>query len=95
MNGKATFAVSRHLGEENPKDSRKPENGNTATKRYRGSENALPLRVTPDSYVFTDADGKPIDQAKSLAGAFRVCCECSKLGRDRSTTPVTPSLASP
>jgi hypothetical protein len=35
----------------------------------------LPLRVSPDSYVFTDANGKPIDQsefARGVQGVLRV-----------------------
>jgi integrase len=76
MNGKATFAVSRHLGEENAPKTRASRR--TVTLLPNVTEllkTLLPLRVSPESYVFTDADGKPIDQsefARGFQGVLRV-----------------------
>jgi integrase len=76
MNGKATFAVSRHLGEENAPKTRASRRTVTLLPNVIGIlKTLLPLRVSPDSYVFTDADGKPIDQsefARGFQGVLRV-----------------------
>jgi integrase len=76
VNGKATFAVSRHLGEENAPKTRASRRTITLLPNVVDVlKTLLPLRVTPDSYVFTDADGKPIDQAefgRGFQGVLRV-----------------------
>jgi integrase len=69
INRKATFAVSRHLGEENAPKTRASRRTVTLLPNIRELLKALlPLRVGPESYVFTDADGKPIDQSEFARG---------------------------
>jgi hypothetical protein len=93
VNGKATFAVSRHLGEENAPKTRASRRTVTLLPNViEVLKTLLPLRVSPESYVFTDADGRPIDQSEFARG-FQVCCECSRLGRDHSITHAILSLA--
>jgi integrase len=75
-NGKATFAVSRHLGEENaPKTHASRRTVTLLPNVIALLQTLLPLRVSQDSYVFTDADSKPIDQsefARGFQGVLRV-----------------------
>jgi len=60
VSGKATVSLSRHLGEENATKTR-------ASRRTVALlpnvvellKSILPLRVEPNSYVFTDGQGKP------------------------------------
>jgi integrase len=76
INCKATLSVSRHLGEENaPKTPASRRTINLLPNVIELLQTLLPLRVTPESYVFTDADGGPIDQsefARGFQGVLRV-----------------------
>jgi integrase len=76
VNGKTTFAVSRHLGEENAPKTRASRRTVTLLPNViEVLKTLLPLRVSPESYVFTDADGRPIDQsefARGFQGVLRV-----------------------
>jgi integrase len=76
LNGKATFAVSRHLGEENAPKTRASRRTMTLLPNVvELLKSILPLRVEPNSYVFTDGEGKPIDQsefARAFQGVLRV-----------------------
>ena len=68
LGGKATISLSRHLGEENATKTR-------ASRRTIALlpnvvellKSILPLRVEPNSYVFTDGQGKPIEQSRIRA----------------------------
>jgi integrase len=75
-NGKATLAMSRHLGEENAPKTRASRRTITLLPNViEVLKTLLPLRVSPETYVFTDADGKPIDQAefgRGFQGVLRV-----------------------
>ena len=66
LSGKAMLSLSRHLGEENATKT-------TASRRTISLfpnvaellKSILPhFRVEPNSYVFTDGQGKPIDQSE-------------------------------
>ncbi len=67
--GKATVSLSRHLGEENATKTR-------ASRRTVALlpnvvellKTLLPLRVTANAYVFTDGEGKPVDQSEFARG---------------------------
>lgn len=76
MSGKATFTVSRHLGEENAPKTRASRRTVTLLPNViELLKTLLPLRVGPESYVFTDASGQPIDQsefARGFQGVLRV-----------------------
>jgi len=76
QSSKATFSLSRHLGEENATKTR-------ASRRTISLlptvvellKSILPLRVEPNSYVFTDEQGKPIEQGefgRAFQGVLRV-----------------------
>jgi len=68
-NAKATFALSRHLGEENaPKTRASHRTATLLPNVIELLKTLLPLRVDPQSYVFTDADGRPIDQSEFARG---------------------------
>src|SRR5215813_465024 len=75
-NRKAAFAVSRHLGEENAPKTRASHRTVTLLPNVvELLQTLLPLHVGPESYVFTDADGLPIDQsefARGFQGVLRV-----------------------
>ena len=76
MNGKATFAISRHLGEENAPKTRASRRTLTLLPNVIDVlKTLLPLHLSPEGYVFTGADGKPIDQsefARGFQGVLRV-----------------------
>jgi integrase len=60
LNGRATFALSRHLGEENAPKTRASRRTVTLLPNVVDLlKSVLPLRVEPNSYVFTDGQGKP------------------------------------
>ena len=64
-NGKATFTVSRHLGEENaPKTRASRRTISLLPNVVELLKTVLPLRLEPTSYVFTDSQGEPIDQSE-------------------------------
>jgi integrase len=68
-NGKATFALSRHLGEENAPKTRASRRTITLLPNVvELLKTILPLRVEPNRYVFTDGQGKPIDQSEFARG---------------------------
>ena len=68
--------MSRHLGEENAPKTRASRRTVTLLPNViELLKTLLPLRVSPESYVFTDTDGKPIDQsefARGFQGVLRV-----------------------
>ena len=69
LSGKATFSVSRHLGEENAPKTRASHRTVTLLPNVvELLKTLLPLRVEPNSYVFTDGQGKPIDQSEFARG---------------------------
>ena len=69
INGTATVALSRHLGEENAPKTRASQRTVTLLPNVvELLRSVLPLRVEPDSYVFTDGQGKPIDQSEFARG---------------------------
>ncbi len=69
LSGKATFAVSRHLGEENARKTRASRRTVSLLPNVvELLKSLLPLRVEPNSYVFTDGQGKPIDQSEFARG---------------------------
>jgi integrase len=69
LNAKATFVLSRHLGEENAPKTRASRRTITLLPNVvELLKSILPLRVEPDSYVFTDGQGKPIDQSEFARG---------------------------
>jgi integrase len=69
VNGKATFALSRHLGEENAPKTRASRRTVTLLPNViELLKSILPLRVEPNSYVFTDGEGRPIDQSEFARG---------------------------
>ena len=76
LSGKATFLVSRHLGEENaPKTRASRRTVALLPNVVELLKSLLPLRVEPNSYVFTDGQGNPIDQsefARGFQAALRV-----------------------
>jgi integrase len=69
VNRKATFAVSRHLGEENAPKTRASRRTVTLLPNViELLKTLLPLQVGPESYVFTDAHDRPIDQSEFARG---------------------------
>lgn len=69
INATGTFALSRHLGEENaPKTRASRRTIMLLPNVVALLKTVLPLRVEPNSYVFTDAQGKPIDQSEFARG---------------------------
>jgi len=77
QNGKAVIALSRHLGEENA--TKTGASRRTITLLPNVVEllkSIVPLRVEPNRHVFTDGQGKPIDQSEfnrySFQAALRV-----------------------
>ena len=69
LTGKAAFALSRHLGEENaPKTRASRRTVALLPNVIELLKTTLPLRVEPTSYVFTDGQGKPIDQSEFARG---------------------------
>jgi integrase len=69
INAKATFALSRHLGEENaPKTRASRRTVKLLPNVVNLLQSTLPLRVEPNSYVFLDGQGKPIDQSEFARG---------------------------
>jgi integrase len=76
ISGKATFTVSRHLGEENAPKTRASRRTVTLLPNViELLKTLLPLRVGPETYVFTGASGQPIEQsefARGFQGALRV-----------------------
>jgi integrase len=79
INGKATFRVSRNLGEENAPKTRASRRTLTLLPNViELLQTLLPLRVSPESYVFTDANGEPIDQSE-FARDFQVVLRVLKI----------------
>jgi integrase len=74
--GKASISLSRHLGEENAGKTRGSRRTITLLPNVvELLKSILPLRVEPNSYVFTDGQGNPIDQsefARGFQGVLRV-----------------------
>jgi integrase len=59
-NGKATYTLSRHLGEENaPKTRASRRTGTLLPNVIELLKTRLPLHVGPEDYVFIDSGGKP------------------------------------
>jgi integrase len=76
ISAKATFALSRHLGEENATKTRASRRTVTLLPNVvELLKSIVPLRVEPDSYVFTNGEAQPIDQAefgRAFQGVLRV-----------------------
>ena len=76
LKGKATIVLSRHLGEENaPKTNASRRTISLLPNVVELLKTLLPLRVKSESYVLTNAEGKPIDQAefgRAFQGVLRV-----------------------
>ncbi len=76
QNAKATFTVSRHLGEENaPKTRASRRTASLLPNVVELLKSLLPLHVEAKDYVFTDGQGRPIDQsefARKFQGVLRV-----------------------
>src|SRR5207245_10107911 len=76
LSGKATFSISRHLGHEAaPKTRASRRTVTLLPPVVETLKTLLPLRVEPTSYVFTDGEGRPLDQsvfAKGFQGVLRV-----------------------
>ena len=76
ISAKATFALSRHLGEENATKTRASRRTVSLLPNVVDLlKSIVPLRVEPDSYVFTNGEGQPIDQAefgRAFQGVLRV-----------------------
>jgi integrase len=74
--GKAMLSLSRHLGEENaPKTAASRRTITLLPNVVDVLKTLLSLRVEPGAYVFTDAEGHPIDQAefgRAFGGVLRV-----------------------
>ena len=69
VNGKAQVVLSRHLGEENaPKTGASRRPISLLPNVVDVLKSILPLRGEPNSYVFTDGQGKPIDQLEFARG---------------------------
>jgi integrase len=69
LSGKATFSVSRHLGEENAPKTRASRRTVSLLPNVVGLlKTVLPIRVEANGYVFTDGQGKPIDQSEFARG---------------------------
>jgi len=72
LNAKARIALSRHLGEENATKTRTSKRTVVLLPNVvELLKSILPLRVDPDSYVFTDGQGKPIDQSEFNRCSFQ------------------------
>jgi integrase len=79
LNRKATFALSRHLGEEIAPKTRASRRTISLLPNVVDLLNSiLPLRIQPNSYVFTDGQGKPIDQAE-FGRAFQAVLRILKI----------------
>jgi integrase len=69
LNAKATLALSRHLGEENAPKTRASRRTMTLLPNVvELLKNIIPLRVQPETYVFTDGQGQPVDQSEFARG---------------------------
>jgi integrase len=69
LSAKATFALSRHLREENAAKTRASRRTISLLPNVvELLKSILPLRVEPNSYVFTDGQGKPIDRSEYARG---------------------------
>jgi len=69
LSGKAMLSLSRHLGEENATKTRASRRTISLLPNVTYLlKSILPLRVEPNSYVFTDGQGKPIDQSEFARG---------------------------
>jgi integrase len=72
LKARATFASSRHLGEENaPKNRASRRTITLLPKVVELLKTILPLRVEPNNYVFTDGKGRPIDQSEFNRCSFQ------------------------
>ena len=78
-NGKATYTVSRHLGEENaPKTRASRRTGTLLPNVIELLKTRLPLHVGPEDYVFMDSEGNPMT-SQSLPVNFKRYFEYLKL----------------
>jgi len=69
MSGKATVAISRHLGEENATKTRASRRTVSLLPNVvELLKTLLPLHVGAEDYVFTDGQGQPIDQSEFARG---------------------------
>lgn len=69
VSGKASVVLSRHLGQENaPKTGASRRTLSVLPNVVELLKSIHPLRVEPNSYVFTDGQGNPIDQSEFARG---------------------------
>ena len=79
-NAKAMLSLSRHLGEENATKTRASRRTITLLPNVVEMLNPLlPLRVAPQSYVFTNGQGQPIDQSEFNRCSFQPVLRVLKL----------------
>ena len=72
LSGKAMLSLSRHLGEENVTKTRASRRTISLLPNVAELlKSILPLRVEPNGYVFTDGQGKPIDQSEFNRCSFQ------------------------
>jgi len=72
QSGKAMVTVSRHLGQENATKTRASRRTITLLPNVRDVlKTILPLHVEPNTYVFTDGQGRPIDQSEFNRCSFQ------------------------
>ena len=80
QSGKAMLSLSRHLGEENATKTRASRRTISLLPNVVDVlKSILPLRVEPNSYVFTDAQGRPIDQSEFNRCSFQPVLRVLKL----------------
>ena len=72
FNGKAIISLSRHLGQENAPKTRASWRAVTLLPNVLTLLKSIQLlRVEPNSYVFTDGQGRPIDQSEFNRCSFQ------------------------
>jgi integrase len=72
QSGKAMLTLSRHLGEENATKTRASRRTISLLPNVVDVlKSILPLRVEPNGYVFTDGQGRPIDQSEFNRCSFQ------------------------
>ena len=78
--GKAMLSLSRHLGEENATKTRASRRTISLLPNVVDAlKSVLPLRVEPNSYVFTDGQGNPIDQSEFNRCSFQPALRVLKI----------------
>jgi integrase len=72
QSGKAMLSLSRHLGEENATKTRASRRTISLVPNVAELlKSIFPLGIAPNSYVFTDGQGRPIDQSEFNCCSFQ------------------------